>query len=56
MARYNSALKAFHARLVASGKAEKVALIAAAHTLLTSADAILLSNHPWDTAKVGAQA
>ena len=54
--RHNPSLKAFYERLVAAGKAKKVALAAAAHKLLTIADAILRSKRPWDPAKTGAQA
>jgi len=54
--RHNPALKAFYGRLVAAGKAKKVALAAAAHKLLTIADAILRSKRPWDPAKAGSQA
>jgi len=49
--RHNPTLKAFYGRLVAAGKAKKVALAAAAHKLLTIADAILRSKRPWDPAK-----
>ncbi len=54
--RHNPALKAFYGRLVAAGKAKKVALAAAAHKLLTIADAILRSKRPWDPAKTRSQA
>jgi transposase len=54
--RHNPALKAFYERLLAAGKAKKLALVAAAHKLLTMADAILRSNRPWDPAKAGARA
>lgn len=53
--RHNPALKAFYGRLVSAGKAKKVALTAAAHKLLTIADAILRSKRPWDPAKAGSQ-
>lgn len=53
--RHNPALKAFYGRLVAAGKAKKLALAAAAHKLLTIADAILRSKRPWDPAKAGSQ-
>ena len=53
--RHNPALKAFYGRLVAAGKAKKVALAAAAHKLLTIADAILRSRRPWDPALAGSQ-
>jgi transposase len=54
--RHNPALKAFYDRLVAAGKAKKVALTAAARKLLTIADAILRSKRPWDPAKSGSRA
>jgi transposase len=54
--RHNPALKAFYGRLLAAGKAKKVALTAAAHKLLTIADAILRSKRPWDPALAGSQA
>ena len=54
--RHNPALEAFYRRLVAAGKAKKVALAAAAHKLLTIADAILRSKRPWDPAKAESQA
>jgi len=52
--RYNPALKAFYGRLVAAGKAKKVALTAAAHKLLTIADAVVRSGRAWDPAFAGA--
>jgi transposase len=45
--RYNPALKAFYHRLRAAGKPAKLALTAAAHKLLTIADAILRTGRPW---------
>lgn len=54
--RHNPALKAFYGRLLAAGKKKKVALTAAAHKLLTIADAILRSGRAWDPAKAGSQA
>lgn len=54
--RHNPAIKALYDRLVAAGKAKKLALTAAAHKLLTIADAILRSKRPWDPAKAGSQA
>jgi transposase len=53
--RHNPALRAFDRRPVAAGKAKKVALAAAAHELLTIADAILRSKRPRDPAKAGSQ-
>jgi transposase len=49
-ARYNPALKAFHQRLIASGKAKKAALIAVARKLLTILNAIIRDNKPWQNA------
>lgn len=54
--RHNRALGAFYGRLVAAGKAKKVASAAAAHKLLTIADAILRTRRAWDPAKAGVQA
>ena len=45
--RHNPALRAFYDRLLAAGKAKKVALTAAARKLLTIADAILRDGRPW---------
>jgi transposase len=45
--RYNPALKAFYGRLRAAGKPAKLALTAAAHKLLTIADAIVRTGRPW---------
>lgn len=45
--RYNAPLKAFYARLRASGKPAKVALTAVARKLLTIANAILRTKTPW---------
>ena len=49
--RHNPALEAFYGRLIGAGKAKKVALTAAAHKLLTIADAILRDGRPWDPTK-----
>lgn len=46
-ARHNPALKAFHDRLVASGKPKLVALIATARKLLTILNAIVRDAKPW---------
>lgn len=46
-ARYNPAIKAVYARLVAAGKAKKVALVACMRKLLTIANAILRDKAPW---------
>jgi len=45
--RYNPAIKAFYQRLVAAGKKKKIALVAAAHKLLTILNAILRTQTPW---------
>jgi len=47
-ARHNPVLKAFHGRLVAAGKAPKVALIAVARKLLVIVNAMARSNRAWD--------
>jgi transposase len=46
--RHNKALAAVFERLVAAGKAKKVALIAVARKLLTILNAIVASGTPWD--------
>jgi len=48
--RCNPPIKSFYDRLVAAGKAKKVALTAAAHKLLTILNAILRDASPWRTA------
>jgi transposase len=45
--RHNPALKAFRERLIASGKAKKVALVAVARKLLTILNAIIRDKRPW---------
>jgi transposase len=45
--RHNPALKAFRERLLASGKAKKVALVAVARKLLTILNAIIRDKQPW---------
>lgn len=45
--RHNPPLKAFYERLLASGKARKLALIAVARKLLTILNAILRDKKPW---------
>lgn len=45
--RHNSVLKAFYERLLAAGKAKKIAIIAVARKLLTMLNAILRDNRPW---------
>jgi transposase len=45
--RHNPALRAFRERLLASGKAKKVALVAVARKLLTILNAIIRDKKPW---------
>jgi transposase len=47
---HNPVLKAFYQRLLAAGKAKRVALVAVARKLLTILNAILKSRKPWQTA------
>lgn len=46
--RYNPVIKAFYDRLIARGKAKKVALVACMHKILTIMNAILKSGVPWN--------
>ncbi len=48
--RFNPQLRALHQRLIAKGKAKKVALIAVARKLLTILNAIIRTKTPWQTA------
>lgn len=48
--RFNPVLKALHQRLLAAGKAKKVAIVAVARKLLTILNAILRDRKPWQTA------
>ena len=48
--RFNPVLKIVYQRLVAAGKAKKVALIAVARKLLITANAILRTQIPWQNA------
>jgi transposase len=48
--RCNPTLKAFHARLVASGKTPKAAIIAVARKMLAIIQALLRTGQPWDPA------
>jgi transposase len=48
--RRNPVLKALYTRLVAAGKAKKVALVACMRKLLTIVNAILHTGTPWHTA------
>jgi transposase len=45
--RFNPAIRAFHARLIAAGKLRKVALVACMRKLLTILNAILRDRTPW---------
>lgn len=45
--RHNPVLKVFHARLIAAGKAKKVAIIAVARKLLVMLNAIVRDRCPW---------
>lgn len=47
---HNPVLKAFYQRLLAAGKAKRVALVAVARKLLTILNAIIKSGKPWQTA------
>lgn len=49
-ARYNPVIKAFYERLLAKGKAKKVALVACMRKLLTIMNAILRTRRPWQYA------
>jgi len=46
--RYNPVLRAFYERLIAAGKATKVALTAVMRKLLTIINAMVRHNQPWD--------
>lgn len=45
--RYDPVIKAFYQRLLAAGKAKKVALTACMHKLLTIINAVIKSGRPW---------
>ena len=47
--RHNPALRAFYLRLVAAGKAKKLALTAAMRKLLVILNAMLRDRQPWRT-------
>lgn len=49
--RYNPAIKVFHGRLIAAGKAKKVAIVACMRKLLTILNAMLRDQAMWDAAK-----
>jgi transposase len=46
--RYNPVIKSFYVRLIANGKAKKVALVACMHKMLTIINAIFKSGVPWN--------
>ena len=46
--RYNPVIKAFYMRLLEKGKAKKVALVACMRKLLTTLNAMVRTNKPWD--------
>ncbi|WP_457417551.1 transposase, partial [Roseateles sp. P5_E7] len=48
---HNPAIKVFYARLVAAGKAKKVALVACMRKLLTVINAMLRDQATWDAVK-----
>lgn len=47
-ARHNPAIRAFYQRLLAAGKLPKVALVACMRKLLTTLNAMVRTNKPWD--------
>jgi transposase len=49
-ARHNPALRDFHQRLIAAGKPKMVAIVAVARKLLTTLNAILRDQKPWQLA------
>ena len=51
--RFNPVLKAFYARLLATGKPKKVALVACMHKLLVILNAIARSKSPWSNEIAG---
>jgi transposase len=53
-ARHNPAIKTFYDRLLAAGKLPKVALVACMRKLLTTLNAIVKTNKPWDKSLHGA--
>ncbi|MED5620143.1 IS110 family transposase [Ideonella sp. BN130291] len=53
-ARHNPAIKAFYNRLKAAGKLTKVALVACMRKLLTTLNAMVKTNKPWDKSLLGA--
>lgn len=53
-ARHNPAIKVFYDRLLAAGKLPKVALVACMRKLLTTLNAMVKTNKPWDKSLHGA--
>jgi len=53
-ARHNPAIKSFYDRLLAAGKLPKVALVACMRKLLTTLNAMVKTNKPWDKSLHGA--
>jgi transposase len=53
-ARHNPAIKTFYERLLAAGKLPKVALVACMRKLLTTLNAMVRTNKPWDRSLHGA--
>jgi transposase len=53
-ARHNPAIKTFYNRLLAAGKLPKVALVACMRKLLTTLNAMVKTNKPWDKSLHGA--
>jgi transposase len=53
-ARHNPAIKTFYSRLLAAGKLPKVALVACMRKLLTTLNAMVKTNKPWDKSLHGA--
>lgn len=45
--RHNASIREFHARLIAAGKAKKVAIVACMRKLLTILNAIMRDHKPW---------
>ena len=53
-ARHNPAIKIFYDRLLAAGKLPKVALVACMRKLLTTLNAMVKTNKPWNKSLHGA--
>jgi len=53
-ARHNPAIKTFYDRLLQAGKLPKVALMACMRKLLTTLNAMVRTNKPWDKSLHGA--